>query len=411
MTQGSGRGPLRRATSYAAGSVLLAFSLLLGAQAAVAAGGAGSDPEALTPEQVAAQVRSGQQVQAQINAASPTVAAATANLAALSQRAALYLERLDEAQSAQASAVAAKAAADGQLARLRSDLANRQAEIGDWARETYQQGDGRLRQLSAFADVLTSPDPAKGADLMGLLQYLADERTLRFDNLENAAARQAEASAKAAAAEREATAAAADASAARAALDGLVAQQKAALAALQAAESAVPAAATLSGLLRTSTSGADQQLLDALQAIPLPVTGTCQADDGVYPNGQLPASALCPLYKAPGQYLREDPARAFNALSRAYEQATGRPICVTDSYRTLAGQYSVYARKPTLAAKPGTSKHGLGRAVDMCGGVQSFGDPAHLWMKQNAPLFGWYHPAWAEPTGSKPEPWHWEYAG
>jgi len=43
--------------------------------------------------------------------------------------------------------------------------------------------------------------------------------------------------------------------------------------------------------------------------------------------------------------------------------------------------------------------------------VQSFGTAAHVWMQQNAPLYGWYHPAWAEPSGSMPEPWHWEFAG
>ena len=53
----------------------------------------------------------------------------------------------------------------------------------------------------------------------------------------------------------------------------------------------------------------------------------------------------------------------------------------------------------------------MGRAVDLCGGINNFGTPAHLWMKQNAPLYGWFHPDWAEPNGSLPEPWHWEYAG
>ena len=28
-----------------------------------------------------------------------------------------------------------------------------------------------------------------------------------------------------------------------------------------------------------------------------------------------------------------------------------------------------------------------------------------------APLYGWFHPDWAEASGSLPEPWHWEYAG
>jgi len=53
----------------------------------------------------------------------------------------------------------------------------------------------------------------------------------------------------------------------------------------------------------------------------------------------------------------------------------------------------------------------MGRAVDLCGGVQSFGSPAHQWMRQNAPLYGWFHPSWAAAGGSLPEPWHWEYAG
>jgi hypothetical protein len=32
-------------------------------------------------------------------------------------------------------------------------------------------------------------------------------------------------------------------------------------------------------------------------------------------------------------------------------------------------------------------------------------------MVDNAPRFGWFHPEWAELDGSKPEPWHWEFAG
>ena len=43
------------------------------------------------------------------------------------------------------------------------------------------------------------------------------------------------------------------------------------------------------------------------------------------------------------------------------------------------------------------------------GGVEDFGTRQHLWMRQHAPLFGFYHPAWAGPRGSRPEPWHWEF--
>jgi LAS superfamily LD-carboxypeptidase LdcB len=137
----------------------------------------------------------------------------------------------------------------------------------------------------------------------------------------------------------------------------------------------------------------------------------CSHNEQEYPNGRIPVSALCPLYGDPAQMLRPGAAAAFNALSLAYQKDTGRPICVSDSYRSLAEQVSVKESRGKWAAMPGTSEHGLGRAVDLCGGIESFGSPAHLWMKQNAPLYGWFHPDWAEPTGALPEPWHWEYAG
>ena len=91
--------------------------------------------------------------------------------------------------------------------------------------------------------------------------------------------------------------------------------------------------------------------------------------------------------------------------------AAERPLCVTDSYRSYAGQVSVYRRKPALAAVPGTSKHGLGIAVDLGCGAERFGSDTYRWLKANAGRFGWYHPSWAEPGGATPEPWHWEFGG
>lgn len=130
-----------------------------------------------------------------------------------------------------------------------------------------------------------------------------------------------------------------------------------------------------------------------------------------YANGFLPDSVLCPLWQAPGQRLRADAAAAFNRMSQAYASSAGGPLCVTDSYRSYDRQVSVYRRKPQLAATPGTSEHGWGKAVDLCGGVERFGSDAYLWMRANAGRFGFVHPGWAEPGGSKPEPWHWEWSG
>lgn len=136
----------------------------------------------------------------------------------------------------------------------------------------------------------------------------------------------------------------------------------------------------------------------------------CSADAALQEiNGFLPDSVLCPLAGAPGQRLTRAAASAFDLMSTAFRTSFRTPLCVTDSYRSFAGQVDVFRRKPTLAATPGRSKHGLGRAVDLCGGVQRYGTPPYLWLKANAQQFGFVHPDWAEPDGGRPEPWHWEF--
>ena len=131
---------------------------------------------------------------------------------------------------------------------------------------------------------------------------------------------------------------------------------------------------------------------------------------GGYPNGLIPPSAMCPLGVA-GHQLRCDAAAAYRAMSAALATAFGAPICITDSYRTYAGQVRLYGEKPTLAAVPGTSNHGWGLAVDLCGGIERYGTAQYVWMKANAGRFGFLHPDWAEPGRGREEPWHWEYAG
>ncbi|MGY1603384.1 D-alanyl-D-alanine carboxypeptidase family protein [Geodermatophilus sp. SYSU D00815] len=131
---------------------------------------------------------------------------------------------------------------------------------------------------------------------------------------------------------------------------------------------------------------------------------------GGYPNGLIPPSALCPIGVG-GHSLRCDAAAAWRAMSAAFAESFGTPICITDSYRTYASQVRLYGQKPALAAVPGTSNHGWGLAVDLCGGIQTFGTPQYAWMVANAGRFGWLHPTWADPGNGREEPWHWEYAG
>jgi cell wall-associated NlpC family hydrolase len=154
------------------------------------------------------------------------------------------------------------------------------------------------------------------------------------------------------------------------------------------------------------------QLTQAVQqgpcGAPLPPPGKATPAWGGYANGSIPVSALCPLGVA-SHVLRCDAAASYGELSAEYAATFGSPLCITDSYRTLGQQVAAFISKPALAAVPGTSNHGWALAVDLCGGINSFGTPQWKWMAANAGRFGFVQPDWAGPRGEKPEPWHWEY--
>lgn len=84
-------------------------------------------------------------------------------------------------------------------------------------------------------------------------------------------------------------------------------------------------------------------------------------------NGQLPQSDLAPILE--GQ-LRKDAAAAWNALN-VEARAKGvelKPTGSKSSYRSLAQQkelYQLYLNGGNLAAKPGSSNHGNGMAIDL----------------------------------------------
>ena len=192
---------------------------------------------------------------------------------------------------------------------------------------------------------------------------------------------------------------------------GQVELERAAAAEAVARAEAARAAAERRARTDALTQQATPQLTQ-LSSRPVGGGAACLADPvGPVANGFLPAGNLCALRTASGHRLRPSAARAFDAMSEDYRAATGSPLCVTDSYRDYAGQVDVFRRKPSLAATPGRSQHGLGLALDLCGGIQTFGSPAHRWMQANAGRFGFTHPGWAQAGGSRPEAWHWEYSG
>lgn len=130
-----------------------------------------------------------------------------------------------------------------------------------------------------------------------------------------------------------------------------------------------------------------------------------------YSNGRLPASELCRIDWAAHERLRCDADRALTRLNEAYRARFGRNLDINDAYRSYAEQVAIKKKRGRFAARPGTSNHGWGKAVDLGGGVNRFGSSQHTWMRANAPRYGWVHPSWARANGSLPEPWHWEFTG
>lgn len=127
-------------------------------------------------------------------------------------------------------------------------------------------------------------------------------------------------------------------------------------------------------------------------------------------NGKLPASELSKL-SWNSKKVANGAAPSLESLNRAYRKEFGTSILVTDGYRTYAQQVATKAAKGHMAATPGQSNHGLGLAVDLGGGINSFNSKEYAWMMKNAPQFGWVNPSWAQQSGSKPEAWHWEFVG
>lgn len=188
------------------------------------------------------------------------------------------------------------------------------------------------------------------------------------------------------------------------------------LSAVTAKQGQVVAAGTLIGAVGTQGNSTGPHLhfevrIDgrAVDPLPLLIPSTAMARWGGFRNGQIPASALCPIATGDPRLLRCDAAIAFRLLDAAYRKHFGRGISIGGAYRSLTEQQALFAVKPNLAAVPGTSNHGWGLAVDLAGGVDKFGTPQHNWLVANAPRFGWQHPQWARQGGSRPEPWHFEF--
>ena len=129
---------------------------------------------------------------------------------------------------------------------------------------------------------------------------------------------------------------------------------------------------------------------------------------GGYENGKIPDSDLQALSFSPDNKMNKKAATAMEEMNKAYKADNGSDLIINDAYREYDRQVKLREELGSTAGVPGTSKHGWGLAADI--EVGPFGSSTYNWLKANAHKYGYVHPAWAEPGGSNPEQWHWEYA-
>jgi zinc D-Ala-D-Ala carboxypeptidase len=375
------------------------------------------EPEPLNPVDISAQLAQADALLASLSEGNAQMAALLAQMQTLTDEANAALEAKAIADEVVRQSTARAASSRATALRLAEELERKHQQLRDWAFSAYSDGGSTAEMVSVFDALLK--DPAKAGNPVGDLAYLTDDRLRLFEDIKGLTTRQSEAAERAQAESLKAREAAAEAARARAAADEALRKQTEIVAETKESQAAVlrnaaPLAAMLLGLASPEAKAKGEAIVAALIANNMDVPDIekpCSDDLSSYPNGNLPASALCPLWMAPGEFATPNAAVAFNAMSQRFAVDFGRPICVTDSYRSFTDQVVVKATRGWWAAPPGMSNHGFGKALDLCGGIESFGTIEHLWMKQNAPLYGWFHPSWAAADGRKPEPWHWEYAG
>ncbi|MDM7855303.1 M15 family metallopeptidase [Cellulomonas alba] len=135
-------------------------------------------------------------------------------------------------------------------------------------------------------------------------------------------------------------------------------------------------------------------------------------------NGDIPARMMTAVPWAvdshgTGFWLLTKAERALVRLDTAFEDRFGHHLDIDLAYRDLATQKAMYqALGPSVAAKPGTSKHGTGLAIDVpewpC--EYGWGTTQRAWLVTNGPAYGWSSP-WGMAKSTDAEYWHFEYVG
>jgi hypothetical protein len=130
---------------------------------------------------------------------------------------------------------------------------------------------------------------------------------------------------------------------------------------------------------------------------------------GTGANGDLPASEMAPVSWATdsrgvGYWLVKPATAALEQLNVAFRARFGHNLDIDLAYRSLATQQAMYAALgPKVAAKPGTSNHGWGTAIDVPEWPCEYGKNTseRNWLVANGAQWHWY-----------PDPyeyWHYDY--
>ena len=137
-------------------------------------------------------------------------------------------------------------------------------------------------------------------------------------------------------------------------------------------------------------------------------------------NGKLPESMLVALSWDKEKTLIAAPAAAdLGRLNSAFKKKFGKNLDIDLAYRTLDTQKFLYQELGSyIAAKPGTSNHGWGLAIDVPETYNySFKGKYYKWLKANSKKYNWIHRKNLEEfrsNGSRnpyAEAWHFEYVG
>lgn len=131
-------------------------------------------------------------------------------------------------------------------------------------------------------------------------------------------------------------------------------------------------------------------------------------------NGKIDQRALSTVPWDEEKTLVAAPAvTSLTRLNTAFKKKFGKDLTIDLSYRTRSTQDFYWKDLgPYIAARPGTSNHGWGTAIDFPETYDySFRGKYYKWLKQNSSKHGWVHRKILEEGSPYAEAWHFEYYG